>query len=98
MVTHLLCLVFRAKEQEMVIADMHLKPGTPWELCSREALRRVSGLLKDEFNMVFFLSILFSFRFTCFCYLMLVWVMQVVNAGFENEFYLLRSVLVYVIH
>ncbi|KAL7133498.1 hypothetical protein ABFS83_12G144700 [Erythranthe nasuta] len=58
-----------AKEQEMVLADMHLKPGIPWEYCPREALRRVSKVLKDEFNLV-------------------------INAGFENEFYLLRSVLV----
>ncbi|KZV15221.1 protein fluG [Dorcoceras hygrometricum] len=55
-----------AKEQEMVLADMQLKPGVPWEYCPREALRRVSKILKDEFNLV-------------------------MNAGFENEFYLLRS-------
>ncbi|KAK6152355.1 hypothetical protein DH2020_014990 [Rehmannia glutinosa] len=58
-----------ANDQEMVLADMHLKPGIPWEYCPRETLRRVSKVLKDEFNLV-------------------------MNAGFENEFFLLRSVLV----
>lgn len=58
-----------AKGQEMVISDMHLKPGTPWDLCPREALRRVSKVLKHEFNLE-------------------------MNAGFENEFYLLRRELV----
>ncbi|KAL6496287.1 hypothetical protein OROGR_029545 [Orobanche gracilis] len=58
-----------AKEQEMVLADMHLKPEMPWEYCPRGTLRRISEVLKDEFNLV-------------------------MNAGFENEFYLLRSVLV----
>ncbi|XP_041999311.1 protein fluG-like [Salvia splendens] len=58
-----------AKEQEMVLADMHLKPGTPWEYCPRDALRRVSKILKEEFNLV-------------------------MNVGFENEFFLLRSVQV----
>ncbi|KAL3646816.1 hypothetical protein CASFOL_009360 [Castilleja foliolosa] len=58
-----------ANEQEMVLADMHLIPGTPWEYCPRETLKRVSKILNDEFNLV-------------------------MNAGFENEFYLLRSVLV----
>ncbi|KAL0344679.1 UNVERIFIED_CONTAM: Glutamine synthetase [Sesamum radiatum] len=58
-----------AKEQEMVLADMHLKPGTPWEYCPRETLRRVAKILKDEFNLE-------------------------MNAGFENEFFLLRSVIV----
>ncbi|KAL2229373.1 UNVERIFIED_CONTAM: Protein fluG [Sesamum indicum] len=58
-----------AKEQEMVLADMHLKPGIPWEYCPRETLQRVAKILKDEFNLE-------------------------MNAGFENEFFLLRSVLV----
>ncbi|KAL6585412.1 hypothetical protein OROMI_002056 [Orobanche minor] len=58
-----------AKEQEMVLADMHLKPEMPWEYCPRGTLRRISEVLKDEFNLV-------------------------MNAGFESEFYLLRSVLV----
>ncbi|PON48998.1 Glutamine synthetase, type III [Parasponia andersonii] len=54
--------------EEMVLADMYVKPGEPWEYCPREALRRVSKILKEEFNLV-------------------------MNAGFENEFYLLKSVL-----
>ncbi|MBA0809548.1 hypothetical protein Gohar_025193 [Gossypium harknessii] len=40
------------KQEEMVLADMHLKPGDAWEYCPREALRRVSKVLKDEFNLV----------------------------------------------
>lgn len=55
-----------SNEEEMVLADMHMKPGEAWEYCPREALRRVSKILKDEFNLV-------------------------MNAGFENEFYLLKS-------
>ncbi|KAL4573425.1 hypothetical protein LXL04_020230 [Taraxacum kok-saghyz] len=53
-------------QEEMVLADMHIKPGHAWEYCPRETLRRVSKVLKDEFNLV-------------------------MNAGFENEFYLLKS-------
>ncbi|KAJ6742503.1 GAMMA-GLUTAMYLPUTRESCINE SYNTHETASE [Salix viminalis] len=53
--------------QEMVLADMHLRPGEPWEYCPREALRRVLKVLKDEFDLV-------------------------MDAGFENEFVLLKSV------
>ncbi|KAJ8753951.1 hypothetical protein K2173_001849 [Erythroxylum novogranatense] len=56
------------KDEEMVLADMHLRPGEAWEYCPREALRRVSKVLKDEFNLV-------------------------MNAGFENEFFLLKNVL-----
>ncbi|KAK8561960.1 hypothetical protein V6N12_049015 [Hibiscus sabdariffa] len=54
------------KQEEMVLADMHLRPGEAWEYCPREALRRVSKVLKDEFNLA-------------------------MNAGFENEFYLLKK-------
>ncbi|GFQ00888.1 protein flug, partial [Phtheirospermum japonicum] len=50
-----------AKEQEMVLADMHLKPGMPWEYCPRETLKRVSKILKDEFNLV--LSCLFCLNY-----------------------------------
>ncbi|MBA0759880.1 hypothetical protein Gotri_022692, partial [Gossypium trilobum] len=56
------------KQEEMVLADMHLRPGEPWEYCPREALRRVSKVLKDEFNLE-------------------------MNAGFENEFYLLKKII-----
>ncbi|GLT92285.1 hypothetical protein SLE2022_101290 [Rubroshorea leprosula] len=55
-----------AKREDMVLADMHLKPGEPWEYCPREALGRVTKFLKDEFDME-------------------------VNAGFENEFFLLKK-------
>ncbi|KAK9158677.1 hypothetical protein Scep_005251 [Stephania cephalantha] len=56
-----------AQKEEMVLADMHLKPGETWEYCPRETLRRISKVLRDEFNLE-------------------------MDAGFENEFYLLRSV------
>ncbi|KAK7267802.1 hypothetical protein RIF29_20481 [Crotalaria pallida] len=55
------------KQEEMVLGDMHTKPGEAWEYCPREALRRVSKILKDEFNLETY-------------------------AGFENEFYLLKSI------
>ncbi|XP_050384485.1 protein fluG [Argentina anserina] len=56
------------EQEEMVLANMHLKPGEAWEYCPREALRRVSKILKDEFNLA-------------------------MNAGFENEFFLLKNIL-----
>ncbi|KAJ4869846.1 glutamate-ammonia ligase [Raphanus sativus] len=55
-------------QESMVLADMLLKPGEAWEYCPRETLRRVSKVLKDEFDLV-------------------------MNAGFENEFYLLKNVV-----
>ncbi|KAM7255074.1 hypothetical protein ACFE04_020315 [Oxalis oulophora] len=57
-----------APQEEMVLADMYLKPSEAWEYCPREALRRVLKVLNDEFNLS-------------------------VNAGFENEFFLLKSML-----
>jgi hypothetical protein len=36
----------------MVLGDMNYKPGQAWEYCPREALRRVSKILKDEFDLV----------------------------------------------
>lgn len=56
-----------SKEDEMVLGDLNVKPGQAWEYCPREALRRVSKILKDEFDLV-------------------------MNAGFENEFFLLKSI------
>ncbi|KFK34567.1 hypothetical protein AALP_AA5G162400, partial [Arabis alpina] len=56
------------KQESMVLADMHLLPGEAWEYCPRETLRRVTKVLKDEFDLV-------------------------MNAGFENEFYLLKNVV-----
>ncbi|KAM0942910.1 putative glutamine synthetase, catalytic domain, glutamine synthetase domain superfamily [Dioscorea sansibarensis] len=46
------------KHEEIVLGDMYIQPGEPWEYCPRDTLRRV-----------------------------------VVNAGFENEFYLLKNVI-----
>ncbi|KAJ0255276.1 Nodulin/glutamine synthase-like protein [Hirschfeldia incana] len=56
------------KQESMVLADMLVKPGEAWEYCPRETLRRVSKVLKDEFDLV-------------------------MNAGFENEFYLLKNLV-----
>ncbi|XP_016496387.1 uncharacterized protein LOC107815335 isoform X2 [Nicotiana tabacum] len=62
------CRIPWEKKQEMCLADMVIKPGKPWEYCPREVFRKVSKILKDEFDLV-------------------------VNAGFEIEFYLLKSVM-----
>ncbi|XP_071714777.1 protein fluG-like [Rutidosis leptorrhynchoides] len=62
------CKIPWVTHEEMVLADMHSKPGQPWEYCPRETLKRVSKVLKQEFNLT-------------------------MNAGFENEFYLLKSQL-----
>ncbi|XP_058747254.1 protein fluG-like [Vicia villosa] len=55
-----------SKQDEMVLGDLYVKPGQAWEICPREALKRASKILKDEFDLV-------------------------MNAGFENEFFLLKS-------
>lgn len=53
----LMCIFsYRAKQQEMVLADMFIEPGKIWEYCPREALRRVSKILKDEFDLVCLIS------------------------------------------
>lgn len=39
-------------EEELVLVDMHLHPGTPWEYCPRSTLKRLSGILQDEFGLV----------------------------------------------
>ncbi|KAL5709751.1 glutamine synthetase [Ranunculus cassubicifolius] len=39
------------EQEEMVLADMQIRPGEAWEYCPRETLRRVSKVLKDEFNL-----------------------------------------------
>ncbi|XP_050889687.1 uncharacterized protein LOC127094974 isoform X2 [Lathyrus oleraceus] len=54
-----------SKQDEMVLGDLNVQPGQAWEYCPREALRRASKILKDEFDLV-------------------------MNAGFENEFFLLK--------
>ncbi|PKA60855.1 hypothetical protein AXF42_Ash006490 [Apostasia shenzhenica] len=57
-----------SKREEMVLADMHVKPGEAWDYCPRNTLRRVAKIMEDEFGVV-------------------------INAGFENEFYILKYVL-----
>ncbi|VAH15977.1 unnamed protein product [Triticum turgidum subsp. durum] len=37
--------------EEMVIADMQIRPGEAWEYCPRYALRKVTKVLLDEFNV-----------------------------------------------
>ncbi|ERN04790.1 hypothetical protein AMTR_s00140p00082700 [Amborella trichopoda] len=61
------CRIPWLEQQEMVLADMQIKPGEAWEYCPRAVLHRVSAILKDEFNLE-------------------------MNAGFENEFFLLKRV------
>ncbi|CAJ1968859.1 unnamed protein product [Sphenostylis stenocarpa] len=39
------------KKDEMVLADMCVKPGEAWEYCPRNVLRRASKILKDEFDL-----------------------------------------------
>ncbi|CAK8571474.1 unnamed protein product [Lathyrus sativus] len=56
------------KQDEIVLGDLNVQPGQAWEYCPREALRRASKILKDEFDLV-------------------------MNAGFENEFFLLKSII-----
>jgi hypothetical protein len=36
----------------MVMADMQIRPGEAWEYCPRYALRKVTKVLLDEFNVV----------------------------------------------
>lgn len=40
----------------MCLADMVIKPGKPWEYCPREVFRKVSKILKDEFDLVCLIS------------------------------------------
>uniref|UniRef100_A0A452YBV6 GS catalytic domain-containing protein n=1 Tax=Aegilops tauschii subsp. strangulata TaxID=200361 RepID=A0A452YBV6_AEGTS len=37
--------------EEMVIADMQIRPGEAWEYCPRYVLRKVTKVLLDEFNV-----------------------------------------------
>jgi len=34
------------------MADMQIRPGEGWEYCPRNALRKVTKVLLDEFNVV----------------------------------------------
>jgi hypothetical protein len=36
----------------MVMADMQIRPGEAWKYCPRYALRKVTKVLLDEFNVV----------------------------------------------
>ncbi|KAG6519525.1 hypothetical protein ZIOFF_023019 [Zingiber officinale] len=56
-----------ANQEEMVLGDMNINATEAWEYCPRNALRRLTKILMDEFNLT-------------------------MNAGFENEFYLLKNV------
>lgn len=42
----------RSTKEEMVLAEMHVKPGEAWEYCPRSALLRVTKFLQKEFNLV----------------------------------------------
>jgi hypothetical protein len=45
-------LLARSRREEMVMADMQIRPGEAWEYCPRYALRKVTKVLLDEFNVV----------------------------------------------
>nr|CAB3452973.1 unnamed protein product [Digitaria exilis] len=42
----------RSRREEMVMADMQIRPGEAWEYCPRNALRKVMKILLDEFNVI----------------------------------------------
>ncbi|KAJ6810058.1 protein fluG [Iris pallida] len=46
------CRLPWARQEEMVLADMHIRPGEAWEYCPRNTLKKVTKILKDEFNQV----------------------------------------------
>ncbi|XP_060174561.1 uncharacterized protein LOC132605425 [Lycium barbarum] len=46
------CKIPWEKQQDMCLADMCIEPGKPWEYCPREVFRRVTKILKDEFDLV----------------------------------------------
>ncbi|CAM6039601.1 unnamed protein product [Sphagnum compactum] len=39
-------------EHEVVLVDMHVKPGVPWQLCPRSTLRRMSQALEKDYGLV----------------------------------------------
>jgi hypothetical protein len=51
----------RFMEHEVVLVDMHVKPGVPWQLCPRSTLRRISQALEKDYGLVR--------GFSNFCYL-----------------------------
>jgi glutamine synthetase len=42
----------RFMEHEVVLVDMHVKPGVPWQLCPRSTLRRMSQALEKDYGLV----------------------------------------------
>ncbi|KAL5682900.1 hypothetical protein ACJX0J_009285, partial [Zea mays] len=40
-----------SRHEEMVMADMQIRPGEGWEYCPRNTLRKVTKVLLDEFNV-----------------------------------------------
>ena len=42
----------RARQEEMVLANMQIRPGEAWDYCPRSTLRKFTKILKDEFNLV----------------------------------------------
>ncbi|KAL6641020.1 hypothetical protein ACP70R_019201 [Stipagrostis hirtigluma subsp. patula] len=40
-----------SRREEIVMADMQIRPGEAWEYCPRNALRKVTKVLLDEFNV-----------------------------------------------
>lgn len=40
-----------SRREEMVMAEMHIRPGEAWEYCPRNTLRKVTKVLLDEFNV-----------------------------------------------
>ncbi|KAK1662808.1 hypothetical protein QYE76_050967 [Lolium multiflorum] len=40
-----------SRREEMVMADMQIRPGEAWEYCPRYALKKVTKVLLDEFNV-----------------------------------------------
>jgi hypothetical protein len=59
-----LLLFARSRREEMVMADMQIRPGKAWEYCPRNALRKVTSVLLNEFNVVRYESILSTFEFS----------------------------------
>eukprot|EP00252_Welwitschia_mirabilis_P011169 TRINITY_DN2511_c0_g1_i1.p1 TRINITY_DN2511_c0_g1~~TRINITY_DN2511_c0_g1_i1.p1 ORF type:complete len:844 (+),score=165.73 TRINITY_DN2511_c0_g1_i1:452-2983(+) len=39
-------------KEKMVLVDMHIKPGYPWEYCPRTTLKKISQRLFEEFGLV----------------------------------------------
>ncbi|XP_006662411.2 protein fluG [Oryza brachyantha] len=40
-----------SRREEMVMAEMQIRPGEAWEYCPRNTLRKVTKVLLDEFNV-----------------------------------------------